>query len=182
MLDYLYIENNSIYVVNYGINNIFIKGYQYNDYCFNKDVKYIKRIPWQSQPKELKEFWQAYEYAIWTLHRKDLEYPEIFYNEWIKNPKKFTEGHRNVISSFLTELENINKKMYDVMIVNYDSYIIENHDIEIWLKVLKELNIDIDVVHSEIDVNGATITIQCDDQELLKEVEYLVNKYDINNE
>ena len=184
MLDLDYIKANTLWVIKYSSHRTTVKGSEISKYQNDEDVRDMDTVHWKHQPAELQEFWRAYEYAYYTLDRKDLFLVDDFYAEWIKNPSQFKAGHRNVISTLRKELDfryiASNEKI-NVLIVNYDKQTIGNHYLENWLDALKLIEDDFDIVESNVDGNNISIVIQCDDLELIDQLSYLGNKCAASN-
>lgn len=174
MLDLEYILENTIHVARF-MSGRRVTG-TYNEvkkYYEDPELKDIDTVAWEGQPKELQEFYKAYEYANDELGL-NLFLIEDFYKEWIKNPSQFIADHLPVISSLSKELVNI-KPDADVLIRNYDGFTIGNHIAQSFSDSLDRMNDDFDVI--KVTQNQYyEITIQCDEKEKLKELRYISNE------
>ena len=136
---------------------------RYEDELRDHDV-----VIWQHQPKELQEFWHAYENANYIFNRRDLFYIDDFYKEWIKDPHQFDPQHRPVLPGKLRErLESLDPHS-DMIIINYDKQTIGNHHVSNFIKALDFLGLDFDVVEVTDDLNYPTIIIQDDNMDNIK--------------
>lgn len=181
MLDLDYIKENTLWVIKlYPGGRVTCKGSALNEYLKTNEnsIDEYDTVTWQGQPKELQEFWKAYEYANYYQNRHDLYYIDDFYKEWIKNPNQFTADHRRVISTLNKELENLgNNDKLNVMITNYDKKGIGNHYLKNWLDTMKQMNEDFDVVEVNVGNDTIHIIVQIDDEELVEKLSYLSNKF-----
>ena len=184
MLSLEYIKDNTIWVIkHYGYRHT-IKGSELEEYLKknSEDIRDHDVVTWKGQPKDLQEFWKAYENAYYTSNRTDLFYIDDFYKEWVKDPHQFDPEHRPVISTLNAELEKIepiyreNNKV-NVMVSNYNKRGVGNHYYDNWINALKQMEVDFDVIESNIDKTDCKIIIQSDDDELVDKLSYLSNKF-----
>lgn len=143
-------------------------------YYSHDDIDEIDIVYWKHQPKELQEFYKAYEYAFYDLHRQDLYEIKDFYEEWSKNPKQFTPDYKPVIGKLSEYIESIDP-CDDLSIPNYYGYEgAGNHHAGNFVEALKILDVDFDVIDFREEPGYKpgtiqyTITIQTDDLELLE--------------
>ncbi len=179
MLDYQYIKDESLWVIKYE------SGYRKEckgsevDAILKRDYEEISDndvVSWKFQPKELQEFWKAYEYSQYVLNKRELYDVDDFYKEWIKNPNQFKAEHRPVIGTLFEELSKWDKNA-DMCIVNYDGqFVVGNHHINNFLLALKQQGVDFDVVSIEEGQYYPTMTIQDDDEEKLEMFSKLANR------
>lgn len=166
MLDLEYIKKTSLWVARFTtgarITGTYdeVKQYQSQDDCKDVDI-----LSWKGQPKDLQEFYKAYEYATFYMNRGDLLYIDDFYKEWAKNPEQFKPGMRPVIDKLSAVFERLSScsKNTDILITNYDKRGIGNHTFDNWTKALSILDTDYDVVAIEEDTNPIKIVIQTDE-------------------
>ena len=174
MLTLDYINENTLWVAKFESGYRTTGTYdEVKQYYKRDDIDEIDIVYWKHQPKELQEFYKAYEYAFSDLNRRDLYEIKDFYNEWIKNPKQFTPEHKSVIGKLSEYIESIDP-CEDLMIPNYYGYEgAGNHHAGNFKEALQILDIDFDVVSFEErpGYRGGkeyVITIQTDDLELLE--------------
>lgn len=174
MLTLDYINENTLWIAK------FESGYRITDtydkikqYYSHDDIDEIDTVYWKGQPKELQDFYKAYEYAFYDLNRQDLYEIKDFYNEWIKNPEQFAPDHKPVIGKLSEYIESMDT-CADLMIPNYYGYEgAGNHHVGNFIEALKILDVDFDVISftEELRDKGEIqyiITIQTDDLELLE--------------
>ena len=138
-----------------------IKKYEHRDDCKDVDI-----LASGGQPKELQEFYKAYEYATFYMNRHDLFLIDDFYKEWSKNPNQFRPEMRPVIGklSDVFERQSGDPKEINVLIKNYDKKCIGNHLLSSWIKTLKILETDYDIVEVTEDYDNITIIVQTDEE------------------
>lgn len=88
MLDYDYIIANTKMVVRFNNGRREVgTTEEVKKYYDREDVRDIDSVCWEGQPKELQEFYKAYNRANYTLGL-NLFFVEDFYKEWVKDPKQ----------------------------------------------------------------------------------------------
>lgn len=152
------------------------------DYLEDEDCKDLDIVCCDGQPKELQEFYRDYDYAVYKLHNHNLFNIDDFYEEWSKNPNQFKPIMRPVIDKLSNVLENREyKNIKNWRIENYDLNGIGNHYKDSYVKALKEMECDFDVVSITPSDDTIIIMIQSTDNELVEELTKLSNEYSIRN-
>lgn len=161
-----YIEQHTLWVAKFNGGYRKVDTYdKLKPFLNNEELRDVDIVYWKEQPKELQEFYKAYEYALYDLKRYELFEIKDFYEEWIKNPKQFTPEHKPVIGKLSEMLESLNP-CDDVLISNYNGRGAGNHHVGNFIEALQILNIDFDVVSFE-EGTPNEIDIQTDDIESL---------------
>lgn len=187
MLSWDYIKSETLWVVKWISGGRTVKrGADINLFVQNNanDIDEHDIITWKGQPKELQEFYKAYEYAIYVLNRKDLFFVKDFYDEWKENPDQFKEDHSQVISTLWAELEKLDfgDGKLNVIVSNYDHQTAGNHYLKNWLDTKRVVDTDFDVIETRRRGDTLTIIIQTDDQEAFDKLDYTANRIAIRNE
>ena len=184
MLTLDYIEQNTLWYAKFesGYSTIGTHD-EVKKYYSHDDIDEIDIVTWEGQPKELQDFYKAYNYALYDLKRHDLFEIKDFYEEWSKTPLKFTPEYKPVIGK-LSEFLELLDPCDDVIISNY--YGIEgagNHRVGSFIETLQMLDMDFDVVSFEENPpHDNKISIQVDDLELLRKFSYKANSVAISHD
>lgn len=181
MLTLDYIEQNTLWVAKFRSHRKIDTYDKLKPFLNDEELRDIDTVYWKEQPKELQEFYKAYEYALYDLRRHDLYKIKDFYEEWVKNPKQFTPEYKPVIGKLSEMIESLDP-CDDLIISNY--YGIEgagNHHVGNFIETLQILGVDFDVVSFE-EGNPNKISIQTDDLELLREFSSKANSVAISHD
>lgn len=177
-----YIEQNTLWVAKFESGYRQIGTYdEIKKYYEFEDIDDIDIVNWKGQPKDLQEFYKAYEYAFYDLNMTNLY--EIFYEEWSKNPKKFTPEYKPVIGKLSEFIDTLNP-CDDLIISNYYGFEgAGNHHVGNFKEALQILDIDFDVIKFEENPpHDNQIYIQTDDLELLQKFSVKANSIAISHD
>lgn len=177
MLSLDYIKRNTKWVAKLNSGRIIgtydeIKQYQ-------KEARDFDILYSGGQPKELQEFYKAYEYVTFYMNRYDLYDIDTFYKEWSKNPELYQPKKQKVITTLSKVLENYLENT-NIVIINYDKVTLGNHYLNRWISAIEILDKDYDVINIE-EINHNTITIRIQtDSDSANELSWKANSMAIN--
>lgn len=137
------------------------------------EVKKFYRDDWENQPDELKDFYKAFDYAIYELNRQDLIEIKNFYEAYVKNPTEFIPkkvDNSVLLHAYLTsgDIQLTN----DVMIENYDGLYVGSAKAGCIMEALEKLDINFEISRINKAADCVFIIIQSDNMDNINDFIY----------
>lgn len=172
VLPWEYIDKNTIWVAHFETGYRTTGTYdEVKQYYEHDDIDEIDTVVWEGQPKELQDFYKAYEYGFYDLNRHELYQLKDFYDEWSKDPNQFIPEHRPVVGRLSEILPGLNPTG-DLIVSNYYGHGgAGNHRVGNFIEALNDMGVDFSVVQYDPPKDGRTahVYIQTDNLDMLRQ-------------